>query len=362
MKSLKSRLFLFCLFIAGSALLCNIARADSGTYQISGGFTTFSGNVDGNQAPTYIRSLPIPPPTVDCTVVDCSNPLLFFEEVCPDAGGCATAFGPATNFSLLTGGDPANTVTFEAFGCNPSIPICSNTPNELDFVPSSLSILGKNIFGYDEMLLGSLMFTNGVWTGDADFGITITATDISTPHNAYTFDGLFHMTLRTPDPGVTDPSLVTHEGADCISLTTPTGQPVTNPVTHIGIGSVCVPELNNPLGLSNTTTFNLYGTIGSLDPTRFDDLSGGGFFLAPPGGNGVPEPPSLALVVSSIIGAALIVRRRRPSVIWRKVRTAGVGSGRAAHAFLDHLLRQTGTARWMHGTPNGSTRSVRPIS
>jgi len=308
---MHSRSSFFWLLIAGAALLCGFARADSGAYQISGGFTTFSGNVDGSEAPTYIRALPKPPPVVDCSAIDCSNPLLFFQEVCPDGRGCSVPFGPATNFPLTYGGDPTNTLTFESFGCDPSIPICSNTPNELDFVPSDFSILGTGLLGYPEMLLGTLTFTNGVWTGDADFGITITATDISAPHNAYTFDGLLHMTLRTADPTATDPSLITHEGADCISLRTPTGQPVTDPQTHVGIGDVCVPELNNPLGLSNTTTFNLYGTIGSLDPTRFGDISGGGFFLPPAGGNPIPEPASLALLVSSLFGFAFVMSRRR---------------------------------------------------
>jgi hypothetical protein len=307
---MNGRFFLFCLLIAGPALLGGFARADSGSYGISGGFTTFSGNVGGSQSPNYIRSLPIPPPNVDCSVIDCSNPLLFFSEVCPDSG-CGTPFGPATNFSLRSGIDPTNTLTFESFGCDPSIPICHNTPNELDFNPSPVSILGTGVLGYPEMLLGTLTFTNGVWTGDADFGITITATDILAPFNAYAFDGFIHMRLRIPDPGVTDPGLLTHEGADCISLTTTAGQGVTNPQTHTGIGEVCVPELNNPLGLSNTTTVNLFGTIGSLDPTRFEVVSGDGFILPPADGNTVPEPASLALLLSSIFGAASIMKGRR---------------------------------------------------
>jgi hypothetical protein len=257
--------------------------------------------------------LPDPPPTVDCSTIDCSNPLLFFQQVCPDGRGCATPFGPATNVPITYGNEPGNTVTFESFGCDPSIPICHNTPNELDFIPSDLSILSTGFLGYPEMLLGTLTFTNGIWTGDADFGLTITATDILAPHNAYTFDGFVHTMLRTADPGVTDPTLLTHEGADCISINTATGQAVSNPNTHLGIGSVCVAELNNPLGLSNTTTVNLYGTIGSLDLTRFGDLSGGGF-LVPPAGNAVPEPATLGLVISSLFGAAFVARRRRSTV------------------------------------------------
>lgn len=152
--------------------------ADSGSYQITGGFTTFSGNVGGDSDPNYIKALPDTPISIDCSQVNCSNPLLFFGQVCPDAG-CQTPGGTATNYSLVDFAEPTNFLTLESFGCPPGPPACANTKNELDFTPSNLSILGYNQqTGQSEMLLGTITFANGTWTGDADFGITITATDI----------------------------------------------------------------------------------------------------------------------------------------------------------------------------------------
>jgi hypothetical protein len=144
------------------------------------------------------------------------------------------------------------------------------------------------------MLLGSLTFTNGVWTGDADFGFTLTATDVNAPHNAYTFNGFVHMQLNTAPPGVTNPAQKAQMDADCVYLTNSGGQPVTDPQTGLSLSNFCVYELNNPLGLSNTAAVNLYGTIGSLDPTRFGDLAGGGFLTAP--ASSVPEPAQWPLL------------------------------------------------------------------
>ena len=176
-----------------------------------------------------------------------------------------------------------------------------NTPNELDFVPATDSILGFNQqLGKPEMLLGSLTFTNGTWTGDADFGITITATDVLSPHQAYTFTGLVHMTLNTAAPGLTDPHQIARDNADCISLTDQSGQPLVGFMDRW----FCADELNNGLGISNTTTVNLFGTIGSLDPTRFGDLTGGGFVVPV---QATPEPElwpmmSALLVIGVVIG------------------------------------------------------------
>jgi hypothetical protein len=295
---------LFLLTVIGVLLLAGTVRADSGTYSMTGGFTTFSGPVGGNADPNYIRAFGLTPPSVDCGQIDCSNPLLFFEQVCPDSG-CSTDFGTASADSLLSGGLPTNYLTFESFGCPPTAsPVCANTPNDLDFVPATDSVLGLNQqTGQTEMLLGSLTFTNGVWTGDADFGLTITATDILSPHNAYTFTGLVHMTLNSAAPGLTNPGQIAHDNADCMSLTDQSG----NPLNGFEDSSFCAYELNNGLGLSNTATVNLYGTIGSLDPLRFGDLTGGGFVVPV---QATPEP-ELWPVMSSLLVIAVIIGYRR---------------------------------------------------
>lgn len=263
---------------------------------MSGGFTSFSGNVGGNSDPNYVRAVGLNEGIVCGT--SCSDPLFGFAPVCPDAG-CAAANGPASADSLLAAGFPTNYLTFESFGCPPGAsPVCANTPNELDFVPATNSILSQT-----DMLLGSLTFTNGVWTGDADFGFTVTATDILRPHNAYTFTGSIHMQLNTAPAGLTNPGQIAAENADCISLTDTSGQALNG----FDDRSFCVYELNNALGLSNTATVNLYGRIGSLDPTRFGDLTGGGFVVPV---QATPEPQALPLIGLGIVAAVFIARRR----------------------------------------------------
>jgi hypothetical protein len=288
--------------------LPGLGRADSGNYQMIGGFTSFSGVVGGDASPNYIRAFGLGLRSIDCSVINCSDPLLFFDQVCPDAG-CLAAGGMATNYSLLSAGEPTNYLTLQSFSCIASQPLCANTPNELDFVPSPGSILSLNQnTGESEMLLGALTFTNGTWTGNADFGITITATDISAPHNAYTFNGFVHMQLNTAQPGLPNAGQIAHGDADCISLTNSAGQPVTDPQTRLSMGDFCAYELNNPLGASNTVVVNLYGTINSLDPTRYGDLTGGGFLDSP----SVPEPAQWPVVGGVLALAAMRLRRQRP--------------------------------------------------
>jgi hypothetical protein len=298
-----SRLFL--LTVIGMLLLAGMVHANSGTYSMTGGFTSFSGVVGGNASPNYIRNFGLTPISVDCGAIDCSNPLLFFDQVCPAAGCSTSSFGPSAADSLLSAGDPTNFLTFRSYGCPPAAsPICSNTPNELDFVPATNSILGLNQqLGKPEMLLGSLTFTNGIWSGDADFGITITATDVLSPHNAYTFTGNVHMTLNSAPPGVTDPHQIAADNADCISLTDQSGQAVSGFLDRW----FCADELNNGVGASNTTTVNLYGTIGSLDPTRFGDLTGGGFLVPV---QATPEP-ALWPVMSALLVIGMVIGYRR---------------------------------------------------
>jgi hypothetical protein len=277
-------------------------RADSGSYTITGGFTTFSGNVDGSASPTYIRAFPNS--QVGCDGPGCSDPLAFFSQICPDAG-CSAASGMATNVPITFAGSPTSFLTFEAFSCPPSIPVCANTPNELDFVPANLTLLS---FYSSPALLGTFTFSNGTWTGDADFGITITATDIAAPHNSYTFNGYIHMGL-TPNDYVNN---TPQQNADYVYLEGSNGLPVTNSLAPDGLGSVRAYELpDSPTG-SNTVTFNLYGVLGSLDPVSFGDVSGGGFadisttnaLGGPPNGT-VPEPASLGLLVAGILAATL---------------------------------------------------------
>ena len=315
----RSFLWLTLLMLFGLAAP-GTGRADSGDYQITGGFTTFSGVVNGNDSPDYIRAFPNF--QVDCGGPGCTDPLAFYTQLCP-GGDCTASAGAATNVPITWTGIPTSFLTFKAFSCTPSVPACANTPNELDFVPSNSSQLSFNPNSKtDEMLLGQMTFANGTWTGDASFGFTVTATDIFAPHDAYTFNGYIDMVLNSAPPGLTNPGQIAALDADYIYLTNASNQPLLDPFTANGIGSVRAYELNNPIGASNTVTFNLYGTIGSLDPTRFGDLTGGGFFDISttndlggpePGTSSVPEPGSFAMVGVGLLVCVAGARRWRAS-------------------------------------------------
>ncbi|HLK47625.1 MAG TPA: hypothetical protein VKT49_05795 [Bryobacteraceae bacterium] len=302
------------LAISAFLLAPGIGRGDSGSYLITGGFTTFTGNVDGSNAPNYIRALPVTPGFVGCTAVDCSNQLLSFEQICPDAG-CTAASGVATDVPITYGNAPSNRLTFEAFSCPPGVsPICTNTANELDFIPNqNPALLSFNDPGGS--LIGSLTFTNGVWTGDADFGITITATDVLAPHNSYNYTGILHMSV-TP----TDPHHSPEANADYVYFENVTGKPLDNVTTGVAIGSFRVYELfDSPTG-SNTATVNLYASLGSLDLTRLADVTGDGFLDVsttndlggppPAGGTPLPEPGSLLTLLTTAGCLVAGVRRK----------------------------------------------------
>lgn len=115
------------------------------------------------------------------------------------------------------------------------------------------------------------------------------------------------MQLNSADPALTNPAQIAQGDADCISLTNSAGQPVTDPSTKLSLGSFCSYELGNPLGLSNTSTVNLYGTIGSLDPTRIADLSGGGFLDVA----SAPEPGQWPVIATGLVLMAAVCWRRQ---------------------------------------------------
>jgi hypothetical protein len=83
------------------------------------------------------------------------------------------------------------------------------------------------------------------------------------------------------------------------------------------LGSIRAYELaDSPTG-GNTVTFNLYGTLGSLDPVRFGDVAGGEFADSSTtnalGGptNSVPEPGSLVTLSAGLLVAIAFAKRWR---------------------------------------------------
>jgi hypothetical protein len=120
-------------------------------------------------------------------------------------------------------------------------------------------------------LLGTFTIANGVWSGDADFGFSLT-TSSTTPGSSLdnqTFTGFLHMVL-TPNPTSNTPQ----QNADTYTLLNATGD-------TLNLNQMQVYELaDSPTG-SNMGTADLYGQIGSLDLTALSNPEGG-LFLGPP--------------------------------------------------------------------------------
>jgi hypothetical protein len=280
----KRNFFWFSLLLVTGVFAHGTALADRIT--IDGGFTSFSGMV-GFAGDAYIRAL-AGPTAIDCSQIDCSNPLLGFDSICPDAG-CDVTKGDANlgqaNVPIGSVQSPAEFVTFK-------VPF--NPPNELDFVPHTAVQIG-NPDG--EFLLGQFTFGNGSWEADADLGLTITLTDETTDQHS-TFTGFVHMTL-TPNVGTPE------DNADFIYLTDANHNPV-------AYNSVMLPSLRVFEG--GTATVDVFGFVDALEVTRLADVSGDGFLdsshnIAP--SSAVPEPASIFLVGGAL--AALSIRaRRRP--------------------------------------------------
>jgi hypothetical protein len=291
MRNVKQNL----LWPSLTALVCLVsstARAD--TVNITAGITSFSGIVGSASGySTYYSlisgtsSVCVPGP------IPCFSPLYGFDPLCPDAG-CGTGFGLAKNVPLNSPNESTSTVVFKAANLTSEL-----TPNALSFQTAGLQ---NDVDIHDEFELGTLSFTNGIWSGNADFGLTIIAFD-STTGKDYTFNGFLQL-------NVTNNTGNAAENEDYILLTDASGNPVVNPLTGVTLPSFKVYELGqSPLGNSGSVT--LYGTTGSLDPTRFADPTGAGF-LGPsmPNLTTTPEPAAVQLTILSLLGMVVIARRK----------------------------------------------------
>ena len=276
-RSFLSSVLLLCILLFGAAS----ARAT--TIIVEGGINTFSGVVFGNVAPSYLW---VNQGVTLCQPSAC--PSSAGLQICPDLafGGCSAFSGMATNVDLDT--NPFSSLgTRVIFGTEGATPY-----NELTFRPSG-SFDGEP---EEEFRLGTLTFANGLWTGDADFGFSIKARVLSVDH---VFTGFLHMDL-TPNTGTAAAN------ADYIVLRTAAGTPVLHPLTLKPLGSVRAYE-------GSSVTVTLWGSLGSLDPTRFSDPTEGGFIdasITDDLANPVPEAGTLGLL-SLGIGALAIIRKRR---------------------------------------------------
>jgi len=268
------------------------ARADQ--INVTAAITSFSGNVLG-QNQTFFQYCP----ANSCGVVGAPPPL---NPTCPDAG-CSVVQGIA---NVSFGGDPTRDTVNQL-----SFFVGSATQNGLSFsVAKGPGGFPLDVDPLNPFKLGTLTFTNGSWTGDANFGFTIVANDITT-HTTHTFDGFIHLSL-TPNSATNMPQ----QNADFVFLTDANGIPVVNPLTLLPLGSVRAYELSDSPNGSNTVSVDIFGQLGSLDLTSIENAQGGGFIdasitqdLAGPTAQ-TPEPATLALLGSGVLMIMAALKRR----------------------------------------------------
>ena len=155
-----------------------------------------------------------------------------------------------------------------------------------------------------------MTFTNGIWSGEADFGFSIIANDTTTGV-LHTFTGFVHLGL-TPNSNTATPD----QNADFVYLTNASGTALIDPLTNATLPSLRAYELADSPNGSNTVTADLYGVFGSLDPTRFANATGGEFLdkslTTTPGGpptNQVPEPATVVLLLTGLLTMTGLLRK-----------------------------------------------------
>ena len=271
------KLTLFCQSI--SMLLVSLSTA-AATVSVTGGFTSFTtGFVFANNVPG----------TIDMPGV---IQVLNGQPLCATAG--CDADGPAS----VTFTSPVSRVEFFNGGVflSGSPPSFLNAANIVEFVaaaPQTVNAIGDNF------LIGTLSFTNGLWSNrQAQFAITLKTTSSDPAFSNKVLDDVLFMQV-TPNDFVNNSP---NQNADFVYL-------VNNPT----LGSVRAFELrDSPTGTS-TITVDVFAKIGSLVPTDFLNARGAGFIdpgiaIAP---SAVPIPGAAWLMLTALAGLSATQVRRR---------------------------------------------------
>lgn len=259
MRFIISTVGLLTILVAGNAAASPVT--------VTGGFTSFDGLVGGT----------------DSGITQTING----QPLCA-TGGCNLTANASVVFA------PIGTVGFQ----NQSAGV-PNPTNIISFTPATpQDVLGTG--AANTFLLGSLFYQNGIWTGDASFGFTLTTQSTDPLLNNQTFTDILNYTL-TPNDFVNNTPA---QNADFISFS---GNPV--------LGSGRAYELNDaPPGFDNTIRFDVVGHIDTLHLDFFANPVGGfldpGVGLQPTPPANLPEPSTLLLLGSGLAGLFAWRRKR----------------------------------------------------
>ena len=233
-------------------------------------------------------------PAWDPTFVSYTRTLTFFNGVQVDPTAPYTGyedflnlFDPDLNLNAGTVGysfDPGLTsVEFAVYLPDPLNQFSRSNVVSIIAAPAVEVVAGQ------EFLLATLHLENGTWfssmppfdagTGelyhDSEFGLTFTTVSSDPLLNGHTFSAAL---VYATTPGTAP----TPDQADAFYLR-----------EFPGLGSIRIFEYNGTPG-SNAVDVKLYGKIGSLTPTKFDDLQGNGFLSDSTGVIPGPTPPPTA--------------------------------------------------------------------
>lgn len=192
---------------------------------------------------------------------------------------------PGVGLGSLTLGPGTTTVVFHN---------AEETRNLLAFTPAPQ----QSVSSGDNLFIGTFILENGSWfgglgEGDAMFSFQAWTVSDDPALNGHVFTDVIRYHVTQFAVGNTP-----QDNADVFSF-----------VGRSDLGGMSVYEMSDSPTGSNRGSIDLYGRIGSLIPTRFDNAQGGAFIAA------VPEPSSClaTALLLGVFGGAMRLRHRANS-------------------------------------------------
>ena len=284
----------------GSAAALAMLDAHAAPVTVSASFDRYVGNVQFGADPrspvldyrTRINGVDVRPERAIA-----GQEALFLAADPADPGSAPSGVGYAD-----TALDGTSSVRFGFATSNNGGAFDDEMRNLIEFTPGPVADVVKG----QEFLLGTFTFENGNWFIDDRlhrFSVTLTTHSLDAQLDGHVFSDTLELFIT----------------ANCFDATCAASgsTPATNAdqfsfAGHPELGSVSVYEfLDSPVPERNRGSVNLFGRIGSLDPTRLADPAGGlilGAFTPQPPVVGVSSPAQGLMLTVGLV-AMLMARR-----------------------------------------------------